>query len=61
MNGFTLVVEPNAFSTQLLVESMDHILKASLSWSPTLAKFFQLNASLSVILPQFWQYSNLST
>jgi len=28
------------------------ILKANLNWSPTWAKFYQLIASLSVILPQ---------
>jgi len=32
--------------------SYSRILKANLSWSPSLAKFFQLIASLSAIQPQ---------
>jgi len=37
------------------------ILEANLSWSPTWMKFYQLIASLSVILTQFYLTKNLST
>jgi len=38
--------------TRTYMHIKSRILKASLSWSPTRAKFCQLIASLSVVLPQ---------
>jgi len=36
----------------IIKKQFGRILKANLSWSPTRAKFCQLIASLSIVLPQ---------
>jgi len=47
-----IVVPIFSYSEVLLGLTDSRILKANLSWSPTRTKFFQLIASLSVVLPQ---------